>query len=102
SRSNTAIYPLSLHDALPICFIIHRIRNNSRLSVQNIIYEPSRSVNRRKISVFVQIIRICSILLSQIIQTVIRRPIYVEIITSIRSEEHTSELQSRENLVCRL
>src|SRR5690606_41863090 len=62
------LYPLSLHDALPIC---PRHRNRRRRTPA-----PARRPRPRP--------RPCSA----------RR--------CTRSEEHTSELQSRENLVCRL
>src|SRR5436309_7564072 len=69
----TKIYTLSLHDALPI-FII---------DAAAVAHAPARVQQHRLGG-------------DPRAQTGRQRP------TPIRSEEHTSELQSRENLVCRL
>src|SRR5690606_41944515 len=78
--ATTEIYTLSLHDALPIFL--------SLLPLPLVI----------KIS-------LCSRLISCIFRLVISdnlMPVSSKSIIAMRSEEHTSELQSRENLVCRL
>src|SRR5690606_41790503 len=78
-----AIYPLSLHDALPIS-------------------RPSKACASplRKHSLFLSVWRrrpgSCVGAFSE------RLPLEVRGGCRDRSEEHTSELQSRENLVCRL
>src|SRR5690606_41946655 len=89
------IYTLSLHDALPI--------------------SPGRVAMAGPISVN----RVCRTLLSRMTLTTWRRLATVSVLalvmrcsaygrrrlalaSVVRSEEHTSELQSRENLVCRL
>src|SRR5690606_42134329 len=85
-RIATVVYTLSLHDALPICSGVI----NSSLNVFNA--APARNT---------------TLLASRLIcwaaspDVVGRRLINSSSFVS-RSEEHTSELQSRENLVCRL
>src|SRR5207302_9178292 len=82
--ATTAIYTLSLHDALPICSL--------GMEGQGILDELAGvsggkafypRTNAEMDDIFEQIAD--------------KRPCH-----PIRSEEHTSELQSRENLVCRL
>src|SRR5690606_39491700 len=77
----TEIYTLSLHDALPISGMPQR-QDKARLREQAFNKPCMNEVKRHFIN--------------QNISGLIRR------ILSNRSEEHTSELQSRENLVCRL
>src|SRR5436309_8088824 len=72
--ATTEIYTLSLHDALPI-YYLELLRRAGW--IDSLLDEPSITLyaseqNRRSAAEF------------------------------LRSEEHTSELQSRENLVCRL
>src|SRR3712207_9427158 len=76
--ATTEIYTLSLHDALPIFF-----------SQDSFGYSGSFlfHINFRIL---------CSIFVENVIGTLIR----IEL--NLRSEEHTSELQSRQYLVCRL
>src|SRR5439155_20464180 len=74
--ATTEIYTLSLHDALPI--FVHHL--DHRLSERGAGREPALVVVRRQ---------------------VIRRHC-VGAFEKARSEEHTSELQSRGHLVCRL
>src|SRR5690606_41270265 len=77
--ASTEIYTLSLHDALPI--------------LREIVY--NEGLDRCENSI-------------QSIRDFVQNNYFEEItgvetyITTCRSEEHTSELQSRENLVCRL
>src|SRR5258707_14223363 len=61
--ATTEIYTLSLHDALPICWL--GARYQAGFDVQNVLEPALRALTQR-------------------------------------SEEHTSELQSRQYLVCRL
>src|SRR5690606_39440542 len=94
------IHPLSLHDALPIYAcnkaraitqrgLLHRIIGQAHASTvtgaistsSRLTPSPSRSTTRK------------SAVRSKGVRTPCQTP---------RSEEHTSELQSRENLVCRL
>src|SRR5690606_41947320 len=82
------IYTLSLHDALPICQPLHRLLRQSDPDLHHP-FGGAESAGR------------------------IRRPARLRQRRDVRdrrlwggpgarSEEHTSELQSRENLVCRL
>src|SRR5690606_42073139 len=94
--TTTPIYPLSLHDALPIflhpCRVEHGhhcvdqrefalVRNGGRFRGMIIAHQDEHAAQPgrpRGVAVTESIAR------------------------TVRSEEHTSELQSRENLVCRL
>src|SRR5690606_41919812 len=96
------LYTLSLHDALPISLFIYVVLipfnsfklNITDLSNLNFIIQPSL-YQRRSCGA---ILRHCDIWES--IKHFMR---YIpRDILFIRSEEHTSELQSREKLVCRL
>src|SRR5690349_22345927 len=75
--ATTEIYTLSLHDALPICFSDEPVSFPAGISTH-----PAGPVTRRVGHSTFQF---------QYAPTVI-----------VRSEEHTSELQSRRDLVCRL
>src|SRR5947209_13753320 len=78
--SPTEIYPLSLHDALPIC-----------AAVEDVV--PGATVQRVVAAKAAQNIRLIG-------RARDRRE--TEDVAAGRSEEHTSELQSRQYLVCRL
>src|SRR5690606_40466219 len=80
----TDISPLSLHDALPI---FHQMP--CAITPMNSTRNPcsSRTCVRRPLSSDTRIKATCG---------------RTTITEKVRSEEHTSELQSRENLVCRL
>src|SRR2546422_8390062 len=71
--ATTEIYTLSLHDALPICS-----------------WSKRGTTARTRPSNFARIVSMCS------------SCICIRFRTNSRSEEHTSELQSRLHLVCRL
>src|SRR5690606_42113095 len=78
------LYTLSLHDALPICVISSGCPRRSSPLGDGVFIQPS---------------------LMQYSSTLVRSFPFNRMPTlcsKIRSEEHTSELQSRENLVCRL
>src|SRR5690606_41272526 len=90
--------PLSLHDALPISLVVPEINGDAIRSHRGIIANPN-----------------CAAIISITPLWPIHRenPIRRLILSTyqsasgagaaaMRSEEHTSELQSRENLVCRL
>src|SRR3712207_6917762 len=86
--ATTEIYTLSLHDALPISDV-HRVDAKQRLDHDNGDGRARPSEGRvRKIQSFTR--------LSFAI------PALVLALNACRSEEHTSELQSRQYLVCRL
>src|SRR3712207_6988545 len=75
--ATTEIYTLSLHDALPIC--ISRIPNDS-IFVKRLVGLPGERIAVRDGHVLAD----------------------GRQLSEARSEEHTSELQSRQYLVCRL
>src|SRR3989442_5969096 len=78
--ATTEIYTLSLHDALPICFYDARVEE---------VRTPEVGPNQVKVEFVVaegQPVKIVA----------------VKVVGADRSEEHTSELQSRPHLVCRL
>src|SRR3712207_6858376 len=77
--ATTEIYTLSLHDALPICFTRSSPSPCSTAIRCGTVCESSPSG-----------------------PFTITRPGESETLTPARSEEHTSELQSRQYLVCRL
>src|SRR2546428_9394695 len=72
--ATTEIYTLSLHDALPIFLTV-------------ILYAPGRT----PVKLYWPDVLVC------VVWTAL-----VSLLVSSRSEEHTSELQSRSDLVCRL
>src|SRR3712207_8082115 len=82
--ATTEIYTLSLHDALPICgtivLITHKLDEVMDVSDTVTVMRGGRTVARMRTA-----------------DTSPR-----EIARAMRSEEHTSELQSRQYLVCRL
>src|SRR5690606_41464432 len=89
----TEFYSLSLHDALPICRATtrHRPRPASYRRAAGPIEDRPRFAARHPTSDRTSVRTPCS--------RTTRRP---RPNNTTRSEEHTSELQSRENLVCRL
>src|SRR2546430_8384357 len=81
--ATTEIYTLSLHDALPIWSLIMIVWSGSAPEVTPPID-----------------LRVCS---RRVRPSLSRKSVAVERLTiRLRSEEHTSELQSQSNLVCRL
>src|SRR5690606_41254851 len=93
ATASTISYTLSLHDALPICFtsIADRPRAVRLLARSAISSETLAALDRRRRASPQGAGLGCLRRLH-----VGGRPAHA------RSEEHTSELQSRENLVCRL
>src|SRR3712207_8670272 len=85
--ATTEIYTLSLHDALPISFVVMIMT----LSPAWIISSPEGKINRP-----LWLMKQTSVLGCRL-----RSLRGISMIFS-RSEEHTSELQSRQYLVCRL
>src|SRR5690606_41337249 len=92
SRATSAISTLSLHDALPI--LPELMRDLLRLGIDEArrhlerhrgverIHQPALDDCPRRLAIF-------------------RGKTFADVGLELRSEEHTSELQSRENLVCR-
>src|SRR5690606_41645880 len=100
--THTDIYTLSLHDALPICPVIKRtVQTGKDLPEQGIVIYTVPYGMEHIASLGIHIAASFGIdpvfgnngriVLNTFTDSVI-----------VRSEEHTSELQSRENLVCRL
>src|SRR5260370_39348397 len=85
--ATTEIYTLSLHDALPICFVAKR-RFTSSASSRPCCWHCS------------SLPRGCGF--ASPAQPIVCKAMAPGLSASIRSEEHTSELQSHLNLVCRL
>src|SRR5690606_40667553 len=92
----TYMPPPSLHDALPICVKRHADGSDMPMSAAQ-----SPAPNVPVFSRYRWVI--CALLFfATTINYVDRAVLGVLAPTLVRSEEHTSELQSRENLVCRL
>src|SRR5690606_39461518 len=91
--ATSEIYPLSLHDALPISLV--RWRHDQRLDVG-----ATGGVHGRLLAEVGHLLRGALLVGWQHILGAVPEPVRPAL--QERSEEHTSELQSRENLVCRL
>src|SRR5690606_40060592 len=99
--STTQIYTLSLHDALPISldYYLQNLtitENYSDLKSCELVIECTLENKEIKEAVFKKIEAVIS---PEALLTSNTSAIPISV---LRSEEHTSELQSRENLVCRL
>src|SRR5207249_7156538 len=88
----TAIYTLSLHDALPICQVIGPAGGWFVVGA-NVLWVDSLALSAP--------VQITAVAPSDTIRRVRLHPDGLQFSTG-RSEEHTSELQSRFDLVCRL
>src|SRR5690606_42093466 len=100
--ATTKIYTLSLHDALPISDMgeVNRAYQNDHVSLQANIKVRLTTTDENGVEH------------TDLVSTTVGRAILADILPkglsfdyvnlTLRSEEHTSELQSRENLVCRL
>src|SRR5690606_41765516 len=95
ATAHTATYSLSLHDALPIC--------NSSTSINKQLTQAVLKELDLKHH-FIDLKSLDIPLFSEDLEKEIGSPPGVQLLKKEieRSEEHTSELQSRENLVCRL
>src|SRR5690606_41319649 len=96
ARATAEISPLPLHDALPICRTTTRAFGMS-------VSPDVRGRDRRVAAVD----RVADALADQMVadredSEAVLGEERAHAIAVVRSEEHTSELQSRENLVCRL
>src|SRR5690606_40973055 len=100
--ATTDIYTLSLHDALPICIFTIQLNGNA----QSFLVEAESFDNKGGWFVDSQFVEQMGspYLLAHGLGTPVDNATTEVKFPSqgIRSEEHTSELQSRENLVCRL
>src|SRR5260221_2151857 len=88
--ATTEIYTLSLHDALPICVVVGKIdrglgREAKRIAVCLLPVDQMRQKGLHRLLVADEVV------VNEI-----------EMAAITRSEEHTSELQSHSDLVCRL
>src|SRR5690606_41496018 len=81
---------LSLHDALPISSSIHLAIDQSKLYEFQIAYAKLDPLIKILLRMYGGELFVAHV------------PIQESVLANARSEEHTSELQSRENLVCRL
>src|SRR5690606_41708777 len=88
----TEIYTLSLHDALPIsvCERLTFIENPDNGTELVLKTDKTKYRPREKVELDISLFDVWG------------KPLQGDFSISVRSEEHTSELQSRENLVCRL
>src|SRR5207253_7529989 len=97
SSPTSVIYTLSLHDALPICcfgYVYLVIRMNPEMANISLPDVPQN---------FLYLMGVSSA--GYLGGKLVRKPgpvIKVLSVAKMRSEEHTSELQSRGHLVCRL
>src|SRR5690606_41798648 len=87
-----ALYTLSLHDALPICLILSPPGWSGEVMT-----------TRQPVPVkWPRPFEVCSSWVVRLPNPTATRSATGDVRSRRRSEEHTSELQSRENLVCRL
>ena len=87
----TEIYPLSLHDALPICARVGLGRRPERIVAVAAEKHVAAGPGPERIIALAAIERVvATIAIKDVVQGI------------ARSEEHTSELQSHHDLVCRL
>src|SRR5690606_41416457 len=94
----TQLHTLSLHDALPILNRLVTLLTTKEPEIQFVALRNINLIVQRRPGILAHEMRVFFIKYND--------PIYVKMekleIMIMRSEEHTSELQSRENLVCRL
>src|SRR5690606_41307368 len=93
----TSIHTLSLHDALPISGVdlaVQEINEAGGVLGQDVTVEHRDSSDTQNPQIASQSV-------SELVDLGVSAIIGAAS-SSVRSEEHTSELQSRENLVCRL
>src|SRR5206468_12784273 len=97
--SASAIYSLSLHDALPI-YILDDLKHLN-LGSRKILETPMKNLSggQRQLLAFIMATAMPPKLFLLDEPTAALDPASA---TKLRSEEHTSELQSRSDLVCRL
>src|SRR5690606_41063108 len=100
--STTYIYTLSLHEALPISTPAASVTSSSSGYALPFIMLAllSTSPNLREHTITSAPRAAHSLAISKPMLRL--EPVTIATLPSNRSEEHTSELQSRENLVCRL
>src|SRR3712207_7217764 len=89
--ATTEIYTLSLHDALPIC--VKEVKNRFGITVNDVVVALCAGGLRQWLLAHDELPE------DPLVAMV---PVSVRAPEQKRSEEHTSELQSRQYLVCRL
>src|SRR5690606_40183736 len=97
-RSNSMT--LSLHDALPILLEADFIEQ-IRAKVSSVWRYPPSVRPDQEVSVRIQLVPTGEVIQVQVVSSSGHAALDRSV-EQARSEEHTSELQSRENLVCRL
>src|SRR5207302_8523536 len=96
----TETYMLSLHDALPIWdFEIELLIDRVGLGFAQIPFDPTGAEYRSGHTQGDAILRRDR---ANVLRALHPDSVSCQQLYTLRSEEHTSELQSRENLVCRL
>src|SRR5690606_42135076 len=94
-------YRLSLHDALPICFFAGGEQPGALEHHVDLVFAP-RQFGRITNGADGDSITVDHKLPLIRFDLAVEMAMHAVIAQKVRSEEHTSELQSRENLVCRL
>src|SRR5690606_41381914 len=98
--SAPASYPPSLHDALPIWADLAAFLDEDDVVVEPLaVHEMTEAAQRQRIAD--RLLPLAFVGADEPRHVVLERGGEAERVVH-RSEEHTSELQSRENLVCRL
>src|SRR5206468_11285951 len=97
----TQIYPLSLHDALPILLLGARLlmgaTEGAVMPISHSLVAEEVSPEHRGLAMGV-----AQNLGSNLLGSALAPVVLTALAMLVRSEEHTSELQSRSDLVCRL
>src|SRR5690606_41962930 len=98
----TALHTLSLHDALPICAKpFHTFAGNASMIASWQFWALMSAVFAALTAIFAKIgIQGINSDFATLVRTLVIIGALCLFLTVTRSEEHTSELQSRENLVC--
>src|SRR5206468_10670562 len=95
STATSSIYTLSLHDALPISFV-DRVARCRIAAHHTHVGKRSAHLKYQERTVAICVSHRPGLFTERYFKWALRFP------TCVRSEEHTSELQSRSDLVCRL
>src|SRR5690606_41399513 len=97
----TVIYTLSLHDALPIWANVVRWEMRTRLFLRTaeFLWQEGHTAHETKQEALAEAQQMNGVY-ADFAERFMAMPVIQGVKT--RSEEHTSELQSRENVVCRL
>src|SRR5690606_41032902 len=100
--ASTATYTLSLHDALPIFVNVESYKQalmtNEQKAIKTIYFSILGNTVLAIVKWLAGLFGNSFALIADAIEST--SDIFSSILVLLRSEEHTSELQSRENLVC--